>query len=120
MRPNNMQETSYNGDDSTLRKYRLALSAHKDYGDVFAANSEEGEEKADIMAQMVIAVNRVNEIFERDLGITLEFVENNDDLIFYRSEEHTSELQSRGHLVCRLLLEKKNTIQNLNMIDTNN
>src|SRR5207253_11511533 len=24
------------------------------------------------------------------------------------SEEHTSELQSRGHLVCRLLLEKKN------------
>src|SRR5690625_5946756 len=36
-------------------------------------------------------------------------------LVFYpglgnypgRSEEHTSELQSRGHLVCRLLLEKK-------------
>src|SRR5690625_6382508 len=26
---------------------------------------------------------------------------------FHRSEEHTSELQSRGHLVCRLLLEKK-------------
>src|SRR5690625_6952350 len=25
-----------------------------------------------------------------------------------RSEEHTSELQSRGHLVCRLLLENKN------------
>src|SRR5207253_9071227 len=25
----------------------------------------------------------------------------------FRSEEHTSELQSRGHLVCRLLLEKK-------------
>src|SRR5437870_10825304 len=28
----------------------------------------------------------------------------------YRSEEHTSELQSRGHLVCRLLLEKKKKI----------
>src|SRR5690625_6029967 len=27
----------------------------------------------------------------------------------FRSEEHTSELQSRGHLVCRLLLEKKIT-----------
>src|SRR5690625_5786413 len=26
-----------------------------------------------------------------------------------RSEEHTSELQSRGHLVCRLLLEQKKT-----------
>src|SRR2546422_5165139 len=29
-----------------------------------------------------------------------------------RSEEHTSELQSRLHLVCRLLLEKKNTPHN--------
>src|SRR5690625_5310182 len=28
-----------------------------------------------------------------------------------RSEEHTSELQSRGHLVCRLLLEKKKNVQ---------
>src|SRR5207253_7936747 len=28
-----------------------------------------------------------------------------------RSEEHTSELQSRGHLVCRLLLEKKKNYQ---------
>src|SRR5437660_2833891 len=27
--------------------------------------------------------------------------------VLARSEEHTSELQSRGHLVCRLLLEKK-------------
>src|SRR5437870_9507386 len=31
----------------------------------------------------------------------------------YRSEEHTSELQSRGHLVCRLLLEKKKTLTRL-------
>src|SRR2546429_6696653 len=30
-----------------------------------------------------------------------------------RSEEHTSELQSRLHLVCRLLLEKKKTDTNL-------
>src|SRR5699024_10587413 len=30
------------------------------------------------------------------------------DEIFYRSEEHTSELQSRFDLVCRLLLEKTN------------
>src|SRR3712207_8075637 len=34
-----------------------------------------------------------------ECGITLEG---------YRSEEHTSELQSRQYLVCRLLLEKKN------------
>src|SRR5690625_5877415 len=36
-----------------------------------------------------------------------------------RSEEHTSELQSRGHLVCRLLLEKKKSQVNIdgNQID---
>src|SRR5690625_7450696 len=33
-----------------------------------------------------------------------------------RSEEHTSELQSRGHLVCRLLLEKKKKIKTLKNI----
>src|SRR5690625_6193235 len=37
-----------------------------------------------------------------------EVVSEGHDFI-QRSEEHTSELQSRGHLVCRLLLEKKNT-----------
>src|SRR3712207_7218065 len=33
-----------------------------------------------------------------------------DDLVPERSEEHTSELQSRQYLVCRLLLEKKKKI----------
>src|SRR5438552_10512386 len=39
-----------------------------------------------------------------------------------RSEEHTSELQSPDHLVCRLLLEKKNdsTISNMNDIKLTN
>src|SRR5690554_7155948 len=34
-----------------------------------------------------------------------------EDLQVLRSEEHTSELQSRPHLVCRLLLEKKKSIR---------
>src|SRR5207247_3833339 len=33
-------------------------------------------------------------------------------LLFHRSEEHTSELQSRVDLVCRLLLEKKKNVSN--------
>src|SRR5207247_7542394 len=37
---------------------------------------------------------------------------------FSRSEEHTSELQSRVDLVCRLLLEKKNTIRDCNTSGT--
>src|SRR5439155_20282812 len=35
-----------------------------------------------------------------------------------RSEEHTSELQSRGHLVCRLLLEKKKNTTPYDEIET--
>src|SRR3989442_8349561 len=38
------------------------------------------------------------------------------DLVLERSEEHTSELQSRPHLVCRLLLEKKKTKTNYEKI----
>src|SRR5690554_7123691 len=37
-----------------------------------------------------------------------------------RSEEHTSELQSRPHLVCRLLLEKKKTYELHNYCITTN
>src|SRR3989442_7491564 len=40
-------------------------------------------------------------LFAAALGVGLE--------VATRSEEHTSELQSRPHLVCRLLLEKKNS-----------
>src|SRR3712207_7649021 len=36
------------------------------------------------------------------------------DVVFDRSEEHTSELQSRQYLVCRLLLEKKKKEYNCN------
>src|SRR5437868_11214447 len=38
---------------------------------------------------------------------------------YQRSEEHTSELQSRFDLVCRLLLEKKNRISNCHLRHTN-
>src|SRR5690625_897136 len=40
--------------------------------------------------------------------VVVDSHETSTKLILPRSEEHTSELQSRGHLVCRLLLEKKN------------
>src|SRR5690625_6565534 len=39
--------------------------------------------------------------------VSMNGKEINCEEMSYRSEEHTSELQSRGHLVCRLLLEKK-------------
>src|SRR5690625_6866949 len=55
--------------------------------------------------------------YERILSLFSEGSLNKEDPTYYRimvgvrSEEHTSELQSRGHLVCRLLLEKKKKIK---------
>src|SRR3712207_8465545 len=49
------------------------------------------------------------------LNIVHKFVPNMKQIVLDaegRSEEHTSELQSRQYLVCRLLLEKKKKLQN--------
>src|SRR3712207_6953730 len=46
-------------------------------------------------------------------GWHVDFGDPAERLVAARSEEHTSELQSRQYLVCRLLLEKKN------LLDTN-
>src|SRR2546422_8453232 len=40
-------------------------------------------------------------------GVDINAIRRRIGMVFQRSEEHTSELQSRLHLVCRLLLEKK-------------
>src|SRR5690625_5909480 len=55
------------------------------------------------------AVAPPGEIVRRhDYSSCIRTIRHRRDRLGCRSEEHTSELQSRGHLVCRLLLEKKN------------
>src|SRR5439155_13432406 len=56
-------------------------------------------------AQAVIVSTRLFRSWRRDRGARAPFEKMSPGTS--RSEEHTSELQSRGHLVCRLLLEKK-------------
>src|SRR5690625_5352814 len=43
------------------------------------------------------------------INLEIDHLQHDIRFVEDRSEEHTSELQSRGHLVCRLLLEKKKT-----------
>src|SRR5256884_1549039 len=55
------------------------------------------------VVRMLLTETFILALFGTGLGIALTFLTQ----FILRSEEHTSELQSRLHLVCRLLLEKK-------------
>src|SRR5690606_42098312 len=46
-------------------------------------------------------------LYSEEADLVLSIVGDSSKLLHPRSEEHTSELQSRENLVCRLLLEKK-------------
>src|SRR5690625_6697185 len=57
----------------------------------------------DMIHYTMVKTTMFNGVHHPDIGI----LHRDGTYERYRSEEHTSELQSRGHLVCRLLLEKK-------------
>ncbi|MGE0561419.1 MAG: reprolysin-like metallopeptidase [Flavobacteriales bacterium] len=68
--------------DQKLRKFRLAQSCTGEYGTIFKGTGTTAQQKANVQAQMTITINRVNGVYERDLAITLEFIPNNDTLIY--------------------------------------
>src|SRR3712207_7949531 len=88
---------------------------------IFAARSHADAEQMAGILQVVQdiekignAANDIAKIVVKRLGIPRELLQDIPDAEETpRSEEHTSELQSRQYLVCRLLLEKKNTTQHL-------
>lgn len=68
--------------DQKLRKFRLAQSCTGEYGTIFKGTGTTAQQKANVQAQMVITMARVNGVYERDLAITMEFIPNNDTLIY--------------------------------------
>ena len=70
-------------DDKKLRTYRLAQSCDAEYGNIFAGTGTDAQIKANIQAQMALTITRVNGVYERDFAITLIFIANNDQLIYY-------------------------------------
>ena len=63
-------------DGQVLRKYRIAISASGEY------TQEMGGTVEDALAGINATITRVNEVFETDLGVTLELIPNNDLIIF--------------------------------------
>ncbi|WP_299441201.1 reprolysin-like metallopeptidase [uncultured Aquimarina sp.] len=73
-----------NANDGNLRRYRLALSVSGDYSQFFLDGTEidDIERRIKVMTAMVSSINRVNGIFERDFGVTMQIIPENDSLIF--------------------------------------
>src|SRR5690625_6847169 len=65
--------------------------------------AELDELKADLASNMKVPDEMIEHLRSYDLSNVHPMA-----ALRSRSEEHTSELQSRGHIVCRLLLDKKN------------
>src|SRR3712207_7794523 len=70
-----------------------------------AAVAEQARQQREASVQVVLPEGATYTYTER------EAVQLRQELVGFRSEEHTSELQSRQYLVCRLLLEKKKYIE---------
>lgn len=63
-------------DDQSLRKFRVAIAASGEYTEFH------GGTKADALAAINATLTRVNAVFERDLGVTLELIGSTDQVIY--------------------------------------
>ncbi len=69
--------------DGSLRTYRLAVAATGEYTDFFSDDTDPITTKRMLsMAAITTAINRVNEVFESDLGIRLVLIANNDQIVY--------------------------------------
>lgn len=80
--------TEKNADDGLLRTFRIAIAATGEYSQYHindqGINSDASDvvKKAAVLSAMNTTMNRVNGVFEKDLGVRMEIVVNNDQIIF--------------------------------------
>ena len=71
------------GDCGTLRTYRTAISASAEYTAYHSlAGDSDADKKTKALAAIVIAVNRLNQVFESEFSIRLQLIANNEKLIY--------------------------------------
>ena len=75
--------------DGKLRTYRMALIGTAEYSQFHLTNQSVGAgesdatKKAAVLSAMNASITRISGIFERDLGVAMQLVANNDNLIFF-------------------------------------
>ncbi|MEO6131547.1 MAG: zinc-dependent metalloprotease family protein, partial [Saprospiraceae bacterium] len=67
--------------DCQFRAYRLAQAADAEYSNFFGATSS--AQSGIVLAQVITAINRVNEVYEADVTIRLVLVANTDQIFYY-------------------------------------
>jgi subtilisin-like proprotein convertase family protein len=78
--------------DGTMRVYRLAMACTIEYAafHINEAGVNSGtlaEKKAAVLAAMNVTMTRVNGVYERDFSITMQLVDDNEDIIFVDADE---------------------------------
>lgn len=89
--------------DINLRTYRLALACTGEYATFHGGN------KPDVLDAMVIAMSRVNGIYERDLGITMVLIPNNDEIIYLNGQSDPYTNNNGG----AMLAQNQSTVDNV-------
>src|SRR5207253_7626683 len=97
--------------DGALRRFQRAAELHKEsITDGFDFRAVKARENLPQQVAMLFEQLQGESVVAlRERAVTHHVGEHDGGQFALRSEEHTSELQSRGHLVCRLLLVKKNS-----------
>ncbi|MDH0673939.1 M12 family metallo-peptidase [Empedobacter sp. GD03861] len=81
--------------DGKMRKYRLALATTVEYSRYHinrsgATNGTDEEKLAVVLSAINVAMTRVNGVYEKEFGVTMELVEDNDKILFITDDEYTN------------------------------
>ncbi|GAA3644698.1 reprolysin-like metallopeptidase [Flavivirga jejuensis] len=114
---NKSSKSFKNANDSKLRTFRLALASTIEYSEFhwmaagLTAGDTEADKKTAVLAAMVVTINRVNTIYQRDLALKLILVDNTD-IIFIDSDNFTN--NNANDLIDESQVEIDNAIMTAN------
>ena len=106
--------------DNMLRTYRLALACTGEYAQFHLAeqnidvSATEAVKKESVLSAMNTTITRVNAVFMRDLGVKMEIVANNDQLIFLDESTDGLSNDSAGTLISQSQTKCDDIIGNTN------
>ena len=109
-----------NADDGILRTFRLALVCSGEYAQFHLTNqgvssgATDVVKKAAVLSAMNTSMTRINGVFERDLGVRMEIIANNDEIIFLDASTDGISDGSAGAMINQVQTICDNVIGNAN------